>query len=95
MDKSDSSSRAEEKRPAQSQQAQGIWWLKEPELALGLMAGRKMAWHKPIVTRGLILAAGREAKLRKRKKTVARERLAPPPLRRPHGFGQALGLKGV
>lgn len=41
--------------------------LTRPEVDLELMAGRKMAWHKPVVTGGLILAAGREAKLRKGK----------------------------
>lgn len=37
----------------------------KPELALGLMAGRQRAWHKLVITHGLIFAVGREAKLHK------------------------------
>lgn len=39
----------------------------KPELALGLMAGRQRAWHKTVITCGLIFAVGRVAKLNKGK----------------------------
>lgn len=62
------------------------------------MSGRTMAWHKPIITGGLILVMGREVELCVGKGNFAlfaREHLAPPQLRRPYVFDQVLGLKGV
>jgi len=90
----DQSSREEEKHPAQSKQAQGMWLLKKPELALGLLAGRKVAWQKPIVTGGSVLAVGREAKLRKGKILYPESAWLPPSSGDPVSSAKRLVQKG-
>lgn len=68
-----------EKCLAQSEPTPGnMIFPEKSELALGLMDGRQRAWHKPVITDGLIFAVGREAKLHKGKILYPKSTWFPP-----------------